>query len=74
MRRLVGFCTLNCKYASKIALHHLIELGSPIRIRTHADQHFSHLPSQQRNSLRFDVAGDVIRMPAENYIDFGMLL
>src|SRR5882757_6797281 len=29
---------------------------------------------QQRNSLRFEVSGDVFRVPAEDYVDFGMLL
>ncbi len=29
---------------------------------------------QQRNSLRFEVSGDVFRMPADDYVDFSMLL
>jgi hypothetical protein len=35
---------------------------------------FRPLPGQQRHSFRFEVSGDVFRMPAENYVDFGMLL
>ena len=29
---------------------------------------------QQRNSLRFEVSGDAFRMPAADYVDFGMPL
>src|SRR5258706_13392581 len=35
---------------------------------------FGLCQSQQRNSLRFEVSGDVFRMPAEDHVDFGMLL
>jgi len=35
---------------------------------------FSLRQRQQRNSLRFEVSGEVFRMPAKDYVDFGMLL
>jgi hypothetical protein len=46
-------------------------LGSRLRWQFAA---LSAFQSQRHDSLRFEVSGDVFRMPAEDYVNFGMLL
>jgi hypothetical protein len=70
-------CRLLPNRHPRLSLHHPKnqKLGSPIvGVGTHADQHLAFSQSRQRNTLRFEVSSDVFCMPAEDYINFGMLL